>query len=517
MESWKKESFTRAAEKDLETWSSVMVLREEAPAEYHRRMMRVWETHPNALIVAPPGSRKSTYLVEDWSCFNLCRNPDWTGLIVRATLDRGQEQMDPIRSTLKSKLIEKFYGRVIAEGFDTKKGLKRHGRRRNDANPSLKVVGLDGDWSGLHVGNLMWDDVAIRDNQKSADAIAALVDLLEHMTQRLRNTGRGVRWVNNFICPNDAPQQMMREGFFRGCHWVFPAELTNGKSACPLLWPDEPGLLNGDGELKATLAELRDQLGARKYRLFMLCQPIGTGDRSIPDDAFRFWAHSGKCEPGDLELTDELRAKLHIRYGLDPGGGGKTVSERRSAWFGLVKLGVNPDNGVHYVLRHAMYKGGVKDHCDVVQAWFEDEPGLVVCERNNIGAAYYQELRDRDIPSRDPHVDFDHATRIEHIRLRMEKGRMLLYHEEPNDRYPTLERQLRNAPYGLPRDGADGLFHAMEPVRSRVALGAVVVNPHDAAALEELRQLEPSLDVDALPEMPEEPAEWHELAEAPQW
>jgi hypothetical protein len=506
MESWKRESYCRTVEAEgLATWSEVLITegRPDKVAPYTRRMIRFAETHPNCLIIAPPGSRKSTYVVEDGCKFELCKSArtggDWTALVVRRTGVRGIETMDAIRADLhKQPMIRRYYGEVIDPDFDRQIGIRLLGRRTNDANPNLRAIGLDGDWGGRHPHGLFFDDIAELENQRNSDAIARLVHRIKVLLHRVKKWGRGVRWVNNFIRPNDAPQLLMKE-YFRDCTGIFPAELPDGKSAWPEQWADEPGP-DADGNPRKTLQDLRQDYGDQGYRLFFKCEPIVAGPWSIPSDAFRFWSPKGKCPPGEYPMTDELRARLHIRYGIDPGGMGETAEERRSCRCGLVKTGVDPETGYHFVLRHAMLTGSAHESAELFQQWFEDEPGLVTCERTGIGEAMVSALRSLNIPSRNPHAAKGHEVRMEHVRLRMESGRVYLYHEEGNDRYPTLERQLRDAPDGRPNDGADAFFYSLEPLRiPGVDSLPRSVDPGQAPVIWTPRQ---EFDPDSLPDLP---------------
>lgn len=472
------------------------------------QMMDWWAARKdqNAAVFAPRGSYKSTLLLLIYLCWRLCYDRDYTGGICRTASELAVEGVREVRRMLESPLIVEVFGPVVdphhkalATGFNV---LGRTLPIHKDPN-CFGMGFLQPRVQGTHPREWILDDAWTYGNTRTPQARASHLQWFRSQLYfALETKGQGIKILNTFWHPQDLGATLVK-GMLVDCHLRVPAQNPDGSSIWPDVWPNERGKFDDEGKPLLTLQEERELLGEVAFRNQLLCDPFFREDLHLDPEQFLYWT-----EPEQLPAIG--RGAI-VRYGLDPGGTGRQKKER-SPWFGLVRALGHAATKTQFVTDAVMRRLSLHQQADLVEEYYRQLPGLITFERNGLGVGLYEELRRRGIPSRAPHVSDDPDFRASIISLRVDQ-KLIVFSRKHTD----LLRQLSEAPDGRPNDLVNALYYALETVEPQGGWPSVV----DTTPPFDLPRYRGGLDdpfrlPDDVPgEVPEDPAEWHRLAEAP--
>ena len=144
------------------------------------------------MLMAPRGHGKSTVANRNYVVWRLINDPNYTGLIISATLDNAKKKLKAIQEVFeKNKLFRELFPELIPKSFgdgwtQTQMNIPR---TSTDPESSVEVQGYEGELTSRHYKQIIFDDVVGKENSTSREQIQKVVNFYTQSLQLLKKPG----------------------------------------------------------------------------------------------------------------------------------------------------------------------------------------------------------------------------------------------------------------------------------------------------------------------------------------
>lgn len=182
-------------------WTCADCARHHDMPDFHREIVdRLQDPNVHRLLVnLPPYHAKTTLVSVKHTIYKLVSNPNHRRIVVSRSREFAQDIVHLVTQFLT---VPELYGdgpNLIhdwgpfqAQGQPwTRTAIWVHGRMSHDKDPSLLALGVGGQIYGRRADDIVLDDVATVDNQRSPASVTKMLDwLLKEVTSRVGKQGR---------------------------------------------------------------------------------------------------------------------------------------------------------------------------------------------------------------------------------------------------------------------------------------------------------------------------------------
>jgi len=144
------------------------------------------------MLMAPRGHGKSTIASRNYIVFRIINDPNYTCLLVSATLDNAKKKLKAVQEIFeKNKLFKQLFPELIPSSFgdgwtQTQMNIPR---TSTDPESTLEVQGYQGELTSRHYRQIIFDDVVGKENSESREQIQKVVNFYTQSLQLLKKPG----------------------------------------------------------------------------------------------------------------------------------------------------------------------------------------------------------------------------------------------------------------------------------------------------------------------------------------
>lgn len=481
-----KEQIREAAEGDLYTFAR-LVNHNYAYGSLHEKVFR-WLSSPESskrqLLLLPRGHLKS-HCIATWAAWEITRKP-WTTLVyLSAGEDLAKDQIYAIKNMMTSPVYRRYWPEMLAE----KEGDREHWsaysfnvdhpvrKERGIRDHTIIVKTVKSNFTGLHCGVLVFDDVVVPNNAYSEVGRKEVQRSLSQCTSIL-NPGGTVKSVGTRYHPKDAYADMIaakyriwdevaREFINEEPLWETLEEVVedHGDGTGNFLWPrtfsnsTEEWYGFDTQELEMIQADYRSRNEMPQYYAQYYNDPNDESTNLLDRSLFQYY------EPSHLKVTPfgvyHKNKKLNIAAAMDVAWTEVTNSGGRSDpdYTAIAVIGADED-GYYYVLDLARFR------TSNFQIYYDNVINLsekwgfrkIVVETNSGGKLVAQEIQ----------------------RLSREAGSLVSVEQKSNAGFGTKSKLMRQYALVNPKYELQSIFHRKDGLTSVLEEELVLERPpHD--------------------------------------
>jgi len=144
------------------------------------------------MLMAPRGHGKSTIANRNYIIWRIINDPNYTCLVVSATLDNAKKKLRTIQDVFeKNKLFRLLFPELIPTSFgdgwtQTQMTVPR---TSNDPESTVEVQGYEGELTSRHYKQIIYDDVVGKENSNTRDLILKVINFYTQSLQLLKKPG----------------------------------------------------------------------------------------------------------------------------------------------------------------------------------------------------------------------------------------------------------------------------------------------------------------------------------------
>lgn len=394
------------------------------------------------LWLAPRGSRKTTSICYVLPLWLILKNPNVRILILGKNSFQASKTLIMIKNELETnERIRADFGELKGDKW-TDKALTVK-RLDNKRDPTITADGIDGATTGGHFDYIILDDIIDTDNSRTDTMKEYIRDYFYGTVKPMRDSHTKVFVVGTRKAPFDIYDTMIKDPVFdvriftaitkMPDNWINRFEYVYGEdqklidvniydeSEWDVLFPEE-------WPIKRLLEDrLSDPVTFDRERMNDIAGMVGN---FLKYDWLKFYL---PYKEGDAE-TAPPENKLIIFHGVDP-----AIAESETAdYFGFARVGVNPLNGLIYVLSLHHERLDFASQIEFITRFGNaDAPMAIAIETDGYQAVLKQRLMDLTVLPviEAPSKGKDKATRMYALQPNLINGRVLF----PGQRLPNGE------------------------------------------------------------------------------
>lgn len=253
----------------------------------HFQLIPEQSTKDFAILLEPRGFMKTTFCAVGYSCWMLCKDPNYRILIYSESHEKAMERLSAVKLNLQYRKLIPFVYSDLARLSGKKVMWKKEtitvfGRTSVDMEPSIDTGGRGMDKTGKHYDVWIVDDIENERTVRSQVEMAATKDFLRRLLL-CTVPGSMLRVIGTIWADGDMPSMVVgkipeyKDDFDSWRRRIVDVEDENGHSIYPEIWPDKE------------LARMRKMLGDYIYSCNMRNNPILATGNAFPPANTMYW------------------------------------------------------------------------------------------------------------------------------------------------------------------------------------------------------------------------------------
>jgi hypothetical protein len=283
---------------------------------FHAEIMSGLESDVHRLgINLPPFHAKSTLITVKNTVYHLAKNPNHRRLIISKSLPFARTFLHSITQLLTNpelypegtpSLIDDwgpFKSESASDVWNTQQ-VYVVGRSSPEKDPSVQVLGVEGQIYGRRADDIVFDDIADLENQRNPERVATMLNWIDQEAlNRIGKRGKAI-WVGTRVHPGDIYSYLKTR---QGYQWLrFPMILDDTTE--DVLWPDHMPY--------SYAIIIRDEMSLADFQLVYQNIDMPGMGASFTEEILE------KCK-NPARAIGQYDVGWRLVAGLDPGGGGK--------------------------------------------------------------------------------------------------------------------------------------------------------------------------------------------------
>jgi predicted phage terminase large subunit-like protein len=404
------------------------------------------------LILIPRGHLKSTIVTIGRSLQAIAENPDVRILIISATYTMACTFLNQIKKTLQNNpKFKRYYGALAdnpSRWSENQIDIKKYEKGAQSKEPTITVMGVDGNLVSQHYDIIIMDDVVNRDNINTKERIEKVILSYKDMLDLLEPGGEliciGTRWhyddlYGRILGTEDGEAEIGHdfEVFLRQV--AEGGDIERGK----ILWPEK--------FTKDVLRNLLKSKGPYEFNAQYNNNPVDDESATFKRSWFKYFD------------TDMLKGRnLYTVMAIDP-----AISQEKEADYTAMVVLSKDQFGYEYVRdmtrRRLTPKELIEEMFRLDEKWHPKQVAIeTVAFQKALQYYIYEEMRNRGInlPIVEVKPDARESKEMRIRRLQPKYASGMIWHDKGHFNTQYLEDELLRFPKAPHDDLIDALAYA---------------------------------------------------------